>query len=402
MKKTKIQTLTASEALWAMQPEAFGAFAAALAGESEAKSFFDNDDDDFAPYEVIDGVAVIPIEGVILREGFWFFCGLKDIGEAVDAALADPAARAILFSIHSPGGQARGVKELADSILAARRVKPCAAFVDGLCASAAYWIASATGRIYAGPSSEVGSIGVILRHLDKSGWNKTAGIKFTYITAGAYKAVGNPDAALSESDLGVLQARVNSIYEMFCGDVAANMGLALENRLAWADGRDFLAGEAEELGLVTAIVGNRAEAISKLLQETRMDKQELAQKHPDLLASIQQEAVQAATADFAAKTEGAVKDAVANTLAIMETACGKEAADKVRQLVETGMTPAQLAAAATVFGSRPQPEKTETESAKREEMLEAIKKATPGAVRDGAGVSAEDEVMSAIQRIGKM
>ena len=352
--------------------------------------------DDLPPYELVNSVAVIPVEGVILRRSF-FSTGLKEISAALDAALAAPDVRAVLFSIHSPGGQARGVKEVADAIHAARRVKPCAAWVDGLCASAAYWLASATGAVYAGPSAEVGSIGVILRHMDKSGWNKEMGLAFTYVTAGSYKAVGHPDAALSERDMGVLQARVDAIYEMFCGDVAQRMGLAPDNRAAWADGRDFLAGEAEALGLVTAIVPSRAEAIKQLLKETHMDKAELAKSHPDLLAEIQREAAEAALKERDTSEEAAR----ATALALMETVCGKETADKVRALMDTGVTPEQLKAAARVLGAPAGQPAKDAEKDARATMLEAIKQATPAAVNGGSGAP-QDETAALIQRIGNM
>lgn len=392
--------MTDFEHLWAMQPEAFAAFMRS-AGEDSPQSRFvmDSEPDDLPPYEFVSGVAVIPVEGVIMRRSSFFAAGLKDISAALDAALAAPDVRAILFSIHSPGGQARGVKEVADAIFAARRVKPCAAWVDGLCASAAYWLASATGAVYAGPSAEVGSIGVILRHMDKSGWNKEMGLAFTYVTAGSYKAVGHPDGALSERDMGVLQARVDAIYEMFCGDVAQRMGLAPDNRAAWADGRDFLAGEAESLGLVTAIAPSRAEAIKQLLKETHMDKAELARSHPDLLAAIQREAAEAALKERDTSEEAA--QATASALALMETVCGKETADKVRALMETGVTPEQLRAAAQVLGAPAGQPAKDAEKDARTNMLEAIKQATPAAVNGGSGAP-QDETAALIQRIGGM
>lgn len=388
------------EQLWAMQPEAFAAFMRSAGEDSpQSRSVMDSEPDELPPYELVNGVAVIPVEGVIMRRGSFFSVGLKDISAALDAALAAPDVRAILFSIHSPGGQARGVKEVADAIFTARRVKPCAAWVDGLCASAAYWLASATGAVYAGPSAEVGSIGVILRHMDKSGWNKEMGLAFTYVTAGSYKAVGHPDAALSERDMGVLQARVDAIYEMFCGDVAQRMGLAPDNRAAWADGRDFLAGEAEALGLVTAIVPSRAEAIKQLLKETHMDKDELAKNHPDLLAAIQREAAEAALKERDKSEAQRAAQATASALALMETVCGKETADKVRALMDTGVTPEQLKAAAQVLGSAGASRQPYGDP--KADMLEAIKQATPAAVNGGSGVS-QDETAALIQRIGGM
>lgn len=133
-----------------------------------------------------------------------------------------------------------------------------------------------------------------------------------------------------------------------------------------------------------------------------MDKTELAQKHPELLASIEADAKQAALQDAARKTETAVNEAVANTLAIMETAVGSEAADKVRALVATGMTPAQLEAAAKAFGgcSQPQNALPNAGTDTQKQMLEAIKQATPGAV--SANAPAEDEAAAFIKRVGAM
>lgn len=399
--------------LWAIQPDAFTALAPELFATPRAAATAPGEPasshcagspilltataPEQAPlYELVNGVAVIPVDGVISRGGWWG-ASLTEISDALSAALADPAARAILFSIHSPGGQAAGVKEVADAIYEARRIKPCAAWVDGLCASAAYWLASATGAIYAGPSSVVGSIGVILRHMDKSGWNKEMGLAFTYVTAGSYKAVGHPDAALSERDLGVLQSRVDAIYDMFCGDVAQRMGLALDNRAAWADGRDFLASEAEELGLVTAIVSSRAEAIKQILKETNMDKAELTKNHPELLAAIQEEATQAALQKAACEKESAVDAAVASVIALVETACGKETGDRVRALVTAGVTPEQLKATAAVLGAPVAAPGAGTS----EKILDAIKQATPAPVADGSGASTDD-VAAMIARIGAM
>ena len=366
--------------------------------------------DDTPPYELVDGVAVIPMEGVISRQGGWHGTGLRAMQAALDQALTDPAARAVLFSVYSPGGSASGVKEFSDAIFAARRVKPCAAWVDGLCASAAYWLASATGAVYAGPSAIVGSIGVILRHLDKSGLNTQLGLAFTYVTAGSYKAVGHPDAALSDRDKDVLQARVDAFYELFCGDVAQRMGLVPDKRTVWADGRDFLATEAEQLGLVTALVSSRAEAIQKLLKETRMDKSELAKNHPDLLAGIQSEAAEAARKEQESAAQQRAEQATATALALMETVCGTEAAAKVRALVQTGVSPEQLHAAAQILlpakteKSAPAGKKAADPAAANPnaEMLAAIKAATPAAVGADAGAGGQDETLSLIQRIGTM
>ena len=87
-------------------------------------------------YELVGGVAVIPVSGAIVREQGWYGTGQDAVASALKAALADPSARAILLDINSPGGVVSGTKELSDAIAEARTKKRCAAYANGLCASA--------------------------------------------------------------------------------------------------------------------------------------------------------------------------------------------------------------------------------------------------------------------------
>lgn len=124
-------------------------------------------------YELVGGVAVIPVTGPIVREQGWYGVGQDAVASSLKAALADPSARAILFDITSPGGVVAGTKELADAIAEARTKKHCAAYANGLCTSAAYWLASATGTVYAPLTATVGSIGVIIRSPTTRNWKKS-------------------------------------------------------------------------------------------------------------------------------------------------------------------------------------------------------------------------------------
>ena len=114
-----------------------------------------------------EGVAVIDISGTIHRYGDpeWDAVGHDTIKAAVSLAMRDRSASALLLRFNSPGGVASGVPELA-AWLAAQTAKPVYAYADGLCASAAYYLAAATGRVYAPATATVGSIGVICRHMD--------------------------------------------------------------------------------------------------------------------------------------------------------------------------------------------------------------------------------------------
>jgi ClpP class serine protease len=82
------------------------------------------------------------------------------------------------------------------------------AMVDTMCASAAYWVASQATAIWAQPSAELGSIGVMATHVSVAGALEEAGIKATVIRSknAQFKNEANPFEPLSEEALAALQA----------------------------------------------------------------------------------------------------------------------------------------------------------------------------------------------------
>ena len=85
----------------------------------------------------------------------------------LQAALNTPQS-AKSFWILTRRRQAVGCKELADYIYQSRDTKPITAIVNYSAYSAAYFIASACSKIIVSQTSGVGSIGVIMEHLDTS------------------------------------------------------------------------------------------------------------------------------------------------------------------------------------------------------------------------------------------
>lgn len=210
-------------------------------------------------YTVENDVAVISITGPLTkRSTFWsrLFGGssYEDIENAMNFALADDSVGAIVFRIDSPGGVVNGVEMLSDKIFAARSEKPIVAFADGLTASAAYWIGSAADLIVGTKTSEVGSIGVLMTHVDFSQWERSIGIKTTYLSAGTFKTLGNDSEPLSERARQVFQAELDKIYGVFVDTIARNRATTAEDvRERMADGRVFIGDDAVKVGLVDEI-----------------------------------------------------------------------------------------------------------------------------------------------------
>ena len=69
--------------------------------------------------------------------------------------------KALILTLNSGGGDAASSEMLMESVKKIKRNKPVFTVIEGVGASGAYWIASASTKIYAMSTSITGSIGVI-------------------------------------------------------------------------------------------------------------------------------------------------------------------------------------------------------------------------------------------------
>lgn len=211
-------------------------------------------------YTVQDGVAVIPIHGVIGKRMNMFSqisggTSTQLIERDIKTALSDSKVNSILLHIDSPGGTVDGTQNLASVIRDARTQKPVMTFADGTIASAAYWIGSAADAIVSSSdTTQVGSIGVVATHTDYSKAEEAQGIKTTEITAGKYKRIASSNAPLTKEGKAYIQDQVDQLYTIFVNEVAQNRGADIETVINdMADGRVFLSKQAQERGMVDHI-----------------------------------------------------------------------------------------------------------------------------------------------------
>lgn len=291
-------------------------------------------------YDIVNGVAVIPIEGVIAKKMNLMMqvsggVSSELIKNDFRAALNDPSVSSIILHIDSPGGTVDGTAELADMIYQARGIKPIIAFTDGMMASAAYWIGAAADSIYiSSDTSVVGSIGVVTSHVDVSKSEEMMGIKTSEISAGKFKRIASEYAPLSDAGRATIQERVDYLYSVFVNHVAQFRGVSVDQVLSnMADGRIFtgkqavtaglvdgvstLAGLIEGLagaGLKPALAGKTNKALAgvagvKKGEEEIMTKEDLIAQFPDIYqAAVSDGKAGMEAAVTAAKEEGATTE----------------------------------------------------------------------------------------------
>lgn len=238
------------------------------------------------------GIAIIPVHDVLTKRitfFSWLFgaASMEKIAALVSAAAQNPDVAAILLSVDSPGGTVDGTQALASAVKSVRGVKPIVALIDGLGASAAYWVASAADKVFAtDETTAVGSIGVVSTHIDQSRQDEMYGEKWTEITSGKYKRIASAHQPLSEEGRAYIQQQTDDIYRIFVDSVAENRGLTVDQTLAAADGKIFLARAALSSGLIDGIMPLN-ETIETLRKEIKdMDLDELKTKHSVLYEAV--------------------------------------------------------------------------------------------------------------------
>jgi signal peptide peptidase SppA len=227
-----------------------------------------------SPVQPPNGIAIVPVHGVITKGSS--VLSMLFGGTSLDSLQADLLAlrddntvRSIVLHIDSPGGGVYGVDETAELIAEVNKRKRIVAYTDGMCASAAYWLASATSRIVATPSAEVGSIGVYAVHFDYSKQLEAEGVVPTLIKAGEHKAEGNPYQPLSDEDRAAMQGRIDAYYALFTSRVARGRRVSVDQVRgdAFGDGRVVGAKQAVSAGMADE-VGTFGDVIRGMTRDT--------------------------------------------------------------------------------------------------------------------------------------
>ena len=240
--------------------------AASLRGMADRGGLLPKQASESSLLSVEDGIGVVAIEGPMLRKPDLFariFFGAtssEDIGAAIREAAGRDDIKAVFLNIDSPGGTVAGTPELANAVAALDKKKPVYAFSSGLMCSAAYWVASQARAIYATPSAQVGSIGVVQAVIDNSAALDRAGIKVEVFSVGKYKAMGAPGTPLTDDQRELISSNLAEIAGEFHAAVLAK-GRAIPAEAM--EGQTFSGKQAQRHNLAGMVTG-RADAMQRL------------------------------------------------------------------------------------------------------------------------------------------
>lgn len=175
------------------------------------------------------------------------------VNESLRAAFDQPQAKGIILKLDSPGGSPVQANEVYDEIRRLRELHPqkkIYAVMGDMCASACYYIASATDYIYANRASLVGSIGVLYDGFGFVDVMKKIGVERRLVTSGINKGFYDPFSPLAPRELGYMQDMLDIIHKQFIDDVKAGRGERLKVNDETFSGLAWTGEQGKTMGLV--------------------------------------------------------------------------------------------------------------------------------------------------------
>ncbi len=199
-----------------------------------------------------DKIAVVDLEGVILSP--------KDVVEQLRKYADDSSIKAIILHVNSPGGGAAASEEIYREVLRIRdqKKKRIVASIETVGASGAYYVSSATNKIFADEASLVGSIGVIAQSYNYEELIKWAKLKAITLKAGEFKDAGSPTREMTPEDRAYLQGIVDDMHTQFIHSVAIGRKMNDDQVRPLANGKVWTGEQAIPLKLVDQIGDFRA------------------------------------------------------------------------------------------------------------------------------------------------
>jgi protease-4 len=198
-----------------------------------------------------DKIGVVDLEGAIMDP--------SDTVEQLRKFADDDSIKAIIIHVNSPGGGVAASEEIYRQVKRIRdeKKKYIVSSIETVGASGAYYVSSATNKIYADNGSVVGSIGVIAEWVNYGDLMRWAKLKPEVLKVGQFKDTGDPTRELTPAERQYMQGLIDNMYGQFVNAVAEGRHAKVDDIKPIADGRVWTGQQALSMHLIDQIADFR-------------------------------------------------------------------------------------------------------------------------------------------------
>jgi len=192
-------------------------------------------------------IGVVELEGVIISP--------KQVVKQLKSFADDDSIKAIIIHVNSPGGGVAASEEIYREVKRIRdeKKKRIVASIESVGASGAYYVASATNKIYADKGSIVGSIGVIAEWVNYGELLKWAKLQAITMKAGEFKDTGSPTREMTPAEREYFQGMIDNMHTQFIQAVADGRHAKAEDIRAIANGKVWTGEQALPMKLIDQV-----------------------------------------------------------------------------------------------------------------------------------------------------
>ncbi|PYX33349.1 MAG: signal peptide peptidase SppA [Acidobacteria bacterium] len=191
-----------------------------------------------------DKIAVVDLDGVILSP--------KQTVSQLKKFADDDSIKAIILHVNSPGGGVAASEEIYREVkrIHDAKKKHIVASIETVGASGAYYVASASDKIYADKGSIVGSIGVSAQWVNYGELLRWAKLKDITLKAGEFKDTGNPSREMTPAEHEYLQSLIDNMHTQFIQAVADGRKAKESDIRSIANGKVWTGEQALSMKLI--------------------------------------------------------------------------------------------------------------------------------------------------------
>ena len=194
-----------------------------------------------------DRIGVVDLDGVILSP--------QPVVDQLKKFADDSSIKAIILHVNSPGGGVAASEEIYREVkrIHTEKKKKIVVSIETVGASGAYYVASASDKIFADQGSIVGSIGVIAQWVNYGDLLKWAKLKDVVIKTGEFKDTGNPARDLTPAEQAYMQELIENMFGQFVKAVADGRSLKYDDVKSMANGKVWTGEQAKNMKLIDSI-----------------------------------------------------------------------------------------------------------------------------------------------------